>query len=213
MKKKIPSSGQLPAAGCTASHFNAKDLRGKRFGKLEVVEEHGRTARRSITWLCLCDCGGSVIRVSSTLLCGKSTSCGCNIRSEESRHRKSLAQRKEGSSIRKAYRAYAAAANKRGLVFDIDIEYFEELTASLCFYCGEEPSQIKKSTFGHHVANGIDRLDNGVGYIAGNCVPCCSACNFMKRSSGLDEFLDRCRRIHAVHVSRILEEVSHSSTK
>jgi hypothetical protein len=62
------------------------DLTGHRYGRLTVVAYVGPGARRSgAEWLCRCDCGGEVYRVTSTLRDHRTSvpSCGC-FRSETS---------------------------------------------------------------------------------------------------------------------------------
>lgn len=60
-------------------------------------------------------------------------------------------------------------------------EFADELEGR-CFYCGNGPDE-------EHI--GIDRLDSKIGYEEGNCVPCCSPCNFMKRNMHPDTFKAR----------------------
>jgi crotonobetainyl-CoA:carnitine CoA-transferase CaiB-like acyl-CoA transferase len=52
------------------------DLTGQRFGKLLVLDRaqnvNGRTA-----WLCRCDCGAEVVKITKYLRNGETTSCGC----------------------------------------------------------------------------------------------------------------------------------------
>jgi hypothetical protein len=38
--------------------------------------------------------------------------------------------------------------------------------------------------------NGIDRLDNALGYTTANSVPCCKPCNQAKNDRSVDEFRD-----------------------
>lgn len=48
--------------------YNKKDLTGKRFGRLTVLEEtSNRIDNGSIVWKCKCDCG-NVIEISSKRL-------------------------------------------------------------------------------------------------------------------------------------------------
>jgi len=176
-------------------HGNAKNLIGKRFGKLKVISEVGRNHKRSVTWLCTCDCGKSVIRVGSTLLSGKSYSCGCNLWSAESRAKRSATQSKSDSSLNNAYRAYVYAARSRSMEFDLSISEFVRITSCNCFYCGDPPAQIKKSTSTRHLANGIDRVDNRIGYTPENLVSCCMRCNYMKRAMSIEEFIGHCEKI------------------
>lgn len=39
-----------------------------------------------------------------------------------------------------------------------------------------------------YVHNGVDRVDNALGYTPDNCVPCCSRCNYAKRAMPRGEF-------------------------
>lgn len=57
---------------------------GEKFEPLSAGEKRGRlTLLREIedaprsTWLCECDCGKTKGILASSILCGKSTSCGC----------------------------------------------------------------------------------------------------------------------------------------
>ena len=73
-------------------------------------------------------------------------------------------------------------AKKRGLDWELTDDVALALIRSSCHYCGQPP------------INGIDRKDNGIGYIVDNCVPCCSQCNRAKHIQTYSEFqayLDR----------------------
>lgn len=54
-----------------------KDISGNRYGRLVVVEKKGKTKKRMITWLCLCDCGKKKIISGYSLRSGNTKSCGC----------------------------------------------------------------------------------------------------------------------------------------
>lgn len=58
--------------------YNKKDLKGKKFGRLLVLEETSKRADGgSIVWKCKCDCG-NIVEISSKRLVNKlSVSCGC----------------------------------------------------------------------------------------------------------------------------------------
>jgi len=180
-------------------HWNVKDVSGQRFGKLLVLRDIGTTPKREHVWLCRCDCGKEVNRVGSTLRSGKSISCGCASYTPEIIQKRSVAQRKVGSAFRRALSACQASARTRGLVFSLTSEDFLRITSQNCFYCGTEPAQDKKSLHENYRANGIDRVDNNVGYVLENCVPCCMPCNYMKRAQGQDEFFARVIRIAKLH--------------
>ena len=53
------------------------DLKGKRFGRLLVLEDTGRRSYHSIVWKCRCDCGKITDVQSYDLLHGRVVSCGC----------------------------------------------------------------------------------------------------------------------------------------
>ena len=78
-KQKVVSSASLlkgtKSCGCIVGK-NCKDLKGKRFGKLTVIQKAGSDNRGPL-WECLCDCGNTKIVVSRSLLSGSSNSCGC----------------------------------------------------------------------------------------------------------------------------------------
>ena len=63
-----------------------------------------------------------------------------------------------------------------------------------CHYCGKPPnkSHRKCDTF---LYNGLDRVDNSIGYIASNVVPCCYICNKMKGELPVEVFLEHLNNI------------------
>lgn len=72
--------GREPSCGCaTKNFFNQKNnLIKKRFGMLTVESvEENRSKKRSILWVCKCDCGNKIIVESTALKNGKTQSCGC----------------------------------------------------------------------------------------------------------------------------------------
>lgn len=44
--------------------------------------------------------------------------------------------------------------------------------------------------YSEYIYNGIDRVDNAVGYILENCIPCCEFCNKAKGTKTYFDFLD-----------------------
>ena len=71
-----------------------------------------------------------------------------------------------------------------------------------CHYCGVKPRWPK--------VVGIDRKDNDLGYVHGNCLPCCSMCNYMKRTYGYYAFLRKCRMIAQQHPHRTHNQCNQS---
>lgn len=59
-----------------------KDLINKQFGRLKVIERIGSNKYKVATWRCVCEpsyggCGKEKIATSSSLINGKTKSCGC----------------------------------------------------------------------------------------------------------------------------------------
>jgi hypothetical protein len=95
---------------------------------------------------------------------------------------------------------YRHAAVERGIEFCLDeANEFRVLTKQDCFFCGLPPSSehrtIHYEKCGSYIYNGIDRLDNTRGYVAGNMVACCQVCNQAKSQQTVDEFIAWVRKI------------------
>lgn len=80
-----------------------------------------------------------------------------------------------------------APKRKGGIEFALEKMDFYAITYNDCYICG------KKNTDDHR--NGIDRVDNDIGYIYKNCQACCGSCNYMKGASEFSTFIDHCTQI------------------
>ena len=78
------------------------------------------------------------------------------------------------------FKAYQLGAKKRHYDFKISLEAFTSIVTESCFYCG----QHKEGE-----VNGIDRLDNNIGYTLENSRSCCEMCNHMKQMYHVRYFL------------------------
>jgi len=47
--------------------YKFNDLAGKKFGRLTVLEQVGRTSDRRIKWKCMCECGNECYVVGRNL--------------------------------------------------------------------------------------------------------------------------------------------------
>ncbi len=166
------------------------DLVGRGIGRLTVVRKtKRRSSSGSVYWECLCDCGNiSLVRTDS--LHGKGRlirSCGC-LRVDRARETKSLECGK--ASFNRVVDAYVTNAAKRGYSFELSKEDIANLVSGPCFYCGSPPSNVssRKNSNGSFKYNGIDRVDNSIGYNKTNCVSCCFKCNRAKDTMSVDEF-------------------------
>lgn len=86
--------------------------------------------------------------------------------------------------IRTYYHNYKNGhGSKRKIAFELQYEEFENLVIQDC-YKTREVSSISgngKFKYVHSInMNGIDRVNNDLGYSIENCVPCCKRCNTAK---------------------------------
>ena len=103
-------------------------------------------------------------------------------------------------AVNRQFCAYLGAARRRGFGFTLSREEFAELVMRECWYCGGAPAQTWKRAKGPcQPINGIDRLDNAAGYVAGNVVSCCGPCNRAKHTQSADEFIARAQKIAERH--------------
>lgn len=84
--------------------------------------------------------------------------------------------RSHASAAKNLFNNYKRHALQKGRAFELLLEHVVSILTQPCFYC-ERPPSNNRWGFSY---NGIDRLDNDVGYIVGNVVPCCRECNWMK---------------------------------
>jgi hypothetical protein len=164
-----------------------KDLAGRRFGHLTVVQVADRDDWGSYHWLCKCDCGKEKTVHSSNLIQGRSASCGYCPR-----------RKPEGEPARNDLLfSYKYQAKRRGHAWELADGEFDKLTSSDCYYCGLSPSTVRTSRSHKYIYNGIDRVDNTLGYIQGNVVTCCSVCNLAKHKMPFDDFMTWIARLTA----------------
>jgi hypothetical protein len=202
------------------------DIIGEKCGRLTVlsfVEKIKKTngyAGSDYIYLCQCSCDNkTIIEVKrSNLLSGNVLSCDCLMREAvikrniENNPTKKLEYGE--AAFNKLFYIYKRGAKIRGLVFDLNKEFFRIITKQKCYYCGSEPSQIstagkskegKKVNTGDYIYNGIDRWDNSNGYVEDNCVPCCGICNHMKGTMSGEEFFNHINQINKHQESKSLE--------
>jgi hypothetical protein len=188
----------------TGRSNNFKDLSGFRFEKLLVTGFDSCRSKRNY-WLCLCDCGSSRIISTGDLTSGHTKSCGC-IRHESSKLSQSIINSILGS--------YKVNAKNRSLSWEISDDFFTLLISGDCFYCGIEPCQVRitkrRIKDGLFVYNGVDRVNNALGYLEKNVVSCCRVCNKAKDIMTQEEFLSWAKRVaqHSENSRQDIERIS-----
>lgn len=69
--------GKTRSCGCVRAAKAAKDLTGRRFGRLVAQERLPEKKDGSYVWRCQCDCGGVAFFTAAALDRGAVRSCGC----------------------------------------------------------------------------------------------------------------------------------------
>lgn len=86
-----------------------------------------------------------------------------------------------------SYTEYLRRSSAKNLEFTLSKTQFEEITSARCHYCDKQNSDSH--------TNGVDRIDNRIGYLLGNCVTCCGECNYMKGVLSDRDFVEKCMRV------------------
>lgn len=175
------------------------DYVGRRFGRLVVIKRYDRrdkSGRMRPILLCDCDCGNQKEISYTNLVGGVTFSCGC-LRLEllQKRNQKGTGK----TAMHSVWNYYKRNAKLRKLEWELNKEEFIALISGSCVYCGLKNSMFVRSKHGDECFhNGIDRVDNNLGYFISNCSTCCNVCNRAKSNMSKEDFLcwiDRLRKV------------------
>lgn len=174
---------------------------GDRYGRLIFVKETKQPCGQVGKHRCglfKCDCGRSVETRLNTVRIGHTRSCGCLHTEAVAKIGKDNKLPVGQASKNALYGRYKRDAEKRKLCFNLTIKQFEYLTKLNCHYCGQLPAAKYQNKYcnGPYIYNGIDRLDNRVGYVVDNSIPCCWICNKMKGTLTGPEFYTQVHKIY-----------------
>ena len=170
---------------------------GTMFGSLTVIGPLQSMSRGRYKYQCRCSCGATQDMWSYNI--NRNKTCKKCV----SHYMKPPGE----GSFRILFNKTKHSAQIRHIVVEITYNEFKTIVAGNCFYCDSPPrdynpyinQQTGKLVLGRTAfmatrawikANGIDRLDNSIGYTVENCVPCCAQCNTMKMDYTLDEFIN-----------------------
>jgi 5-methylcytosine-specific restriction endonuclease McrA len=147
----------------------------------------------------LCDCG-NIKSINPIKVFGKNAStksCGC-LKKENGIILGTKYNNVVNVSIertkKEAYYKYCSGAKKRNYAFELSFEKFISLVTDNCHYCCSEPSLKQKLVINKihenpiFLRNGVDRMNNNLGYTLDNCVTCCNICNRAKNNMEYKDF-------------------------
>jgi len=164
-------SGNTSSCGCLGQEARVaraaklvKDLKGRVFGRMTVLERSESSSNGKTKWLCQCECGNQHAVLAAGLLNGTTKSCGClhletvkvNCKTHgmtnTAAYKRWQAMRKRCTNPKAEDYGYYGG---RGIVFDTRWESFENFYADM----GDPPTD--KHT--------LDRLDSDGNYCKENC--------------------------------------------
>lgn len=165
---------------------------GDKFDMLVVIEQHAGNK-----WTARCDCGTLVGPYHASKMIMSHSCRACY-------HSKRLPARTRKTGIHNAststYRNYQSSARRRGLIFDIDYDFFMELIQDKCSYCGGTGRSYFNATNDWEEKfeyTGLDRINSSIGYTKENVVPCCKVCNMAKSNLTPQDFYDWIIALHS----------------
>lgn len=175
-----------------------KDLSGQKFNRLLVTRRVDNQGRY-VSFECECECGNIKIIRATDIKSGAIKSCGCLQKELARKNKNSHWSLPIGEASRNALiNSYKYGATRRGISFELTKDECEKLFKGDCVYCGSKPNSVirQKAANGEYIYNGIDRVDNNIGYRMNNCVSCCKQCNYSKRELSERDFLDWINKVY-----------------
>lgn len=204
--EKAANKREGRSCGCQSatSRRTSVDHTGKRFGMLTAIKIITRPSgnrpfihHQFSWWLLRCDCGNEVSLATYQFVRGHKLSCGCTQKKRKPKVANS------GAHVNVVYARYRKAAFERKISFELSREQARKLFESPCHYCGALPvPRTRRNLNGEYASNGIDRINNNLGYSIKNSVPCCTACNFAKQTRTAEEFIEWIRKAYLHLIQR-----------
>lgn len=181
------------SCGCLKkTHF--VDLTGNKYNHLTVSRYLGKDNYKNNIYESICDCGDSIITQGSDVKVGKIKSCGCY---NFSKQNSNCVERGLEPVMKSLFAGYK---RDRGYPFELTFDQFKSLIKQNCHYCGSVPKNVKtdRRISGEKILiyNGIDRVNNDVGYLIDNVVPCCRSCNIAKHTYSVEFFKELITNIY-----------------
>jgi len=178
--------GNTKSCGCLKSarlkSDNTKIGIGSKIGMITIINDYGTYSQSGKRQFQIkCDCG----TIKDINISYGTKSCGC-------------LKRKSLNPEKIEYERYKKSCNKRKIKFNLTLEEYSILIKSNCYYCDNKPNM--KMHVSKLLKNGIDRINNALGYHKDNCVSCCANCNYAKRKLTFNEFMDMIKKIYLKHL-------------
>jgi len=187
--------------GAAARGVNRSKIEiGKLYGTTEVLRRTANDPRGNAVYLCKCACGNIRHVLGTRLLSGTAQYCRkCGYTEHLAKlHQAHTKPIGEASAYAAFVITKRQCADQRNLVWEIPFDWWRQATQQPCHYCNSPPSNFfrARGRNGDFSYNGLDRVDNNVGYTIENVVPCCKRCNQAKSDQSVVDFLAWIRRVY-----------------
>lgn len=168
------------------------------YGFWTVVADRPLCAKARFS-LCECACGLRKLVERHSLKYGQSRGCSSCSRlkyGNPSTYKVGMV------AARSLHNNYQHSAKRRGIEFRLSFDEFVDVVTRPCVYCGQaERQEVRLHKAGRRSQepfkyNGLDRLDNAVGYLPRNVQACCIRCNIAKHHFSEDEFFQQVKLIY-----------------
>ena len=142
------------------------DLTGQRFGRLTVVSRSENAKNGNSRWACKCSCGNNITTERSSLIQGKTRSCGC-YQSDRTKE----AHFKHGLRHHKLYHVWAGLKDRCSNSKNKAYNHYGNRGITVCEEWREDYSKFYIWAIENGYAEDltIDRIDNNKGYTPDNC--------------------------------------------
>lgn len=189
---KLKSSDLTSAKGYRSCGCYWDDtLVGTKVNSLSIIGKKGSN------YNCICDCGRSCVVKCAYVKNGTRKDCKCSNMDSPSPGRKHIDA--ETSIYTGLTNQCRSAARQRGIEYSLSHSEYKSIVSMECLYCGHPGDKRYSKRKGNSdlfiVANGVDRINNKIGYILENCVACCFTCNIIKNNQNVGSFIEQCKRI------------------
>lgn len=194
------------SCGCKSKKYFV-NLENQQFNNLYIRKHLGKDNSNNNIYDCDCNCGNNIIAQGSDIKTGKIKSCGC-LKYDSSQQK--VKSNPKLNIQKQLYRDYKYKALKiRNLTFSLSFDDFINLIEKECYYCGDIGvsfyNSTRKSTLDFiYRYNGIDRVNNDLGYEINNCVTCCKFCNQAKHTYTQEHFFNQVEKIYK-NMNRVKE--------
>jgi hypothetical protein len=189
------TSGQRHSCGCARRRFDELHI-GATFESLTIIGDSVKNIHGQYLWLCRCECGKELRVRAGSLLGGSTKSCGCRRLRNRKKHKN---WRGYGDISGVIWKRYYAGAKRRGIAWQISIEYGWKLfqdQGGKCALSGEPLSFAGSNSVSEsETTASLDRIDSSKGYIEGNLQWVHKDVNIMKMDLSQVEFIDYCVKV------------------